>query len=92
MQDELDKAAGARLREIRTAAGLSQEDLSFATQVDQSTLSKVERLGPGAIGWGRFCAIVKALGYEVEVTYRATETTGTGKVSRAGGPESARRR
>lgn len=73
MQDDLDKAAGARLRDLRTAMGMSQEALSFAAEIDQSTLSKVERLGPRVVGWTRFCSILKALGYEAEVSYRPFE-------------------
>ena len=89
MQSDLDKAAGAALRELRIAAGLSQEDISFAADIDQSTLSKVERLGPAAVGWARFCRIVEALGHEVQITY---QTAGTAKkITSAATPASARR-
>jgi transcriptional regulator with XRE-family HTH domain len=67
MQDDLDKKAGAALRDIRTKLGRSQEDISIEIDLDQSTLSKVERLGPAAVSWKRFCDVVKALGYEAEV-------------------------
>jgi len=69
MQDDLDKKAGAALREIRTQLGRSQEDISIDIDLDQSTLSKIERLGPSAVGWRRFCDVVKALGYEAEVIF-----------------------
>lgn len=80
MQDDSDKVAGARLRELRIAAGMSQEHLSFAASIDQSTLSKIERLGPGEVGWTRFCRIVAALGHEVEISYRPSETINTAKI------------
>ena len=91
MQDDLDKEAGARLRELRVAAGVSQEEISFAAKVDQSTLSKVERTGPGAVGWARFCQIVRVLGYEVELTYRPAKGVSSKEVSRAARPVPARR-
>ena len=69
-QDDLDKAAGTALRELRKAAGESQESLASAADMDQSLLSKVERLGPSAIGWSRFCRVADALGHEVVVTFR----------------------
>jgi transcriptional regulator with XRE-family HTH domain len=91
MQDDLDKAAGARLRELRIAAGASQEDVSFAAKLDQSTLSKVERVGPGVISWARFCRVAAVLGYDVEVTYRPAKNTTGDEVSRPATPASARR-
>ena len=73
MQDDLDKKAGAALREIRTKLGRSQEDVSIEFDLDQSTLSKIERLGPAEVGWRRFCNIVNALGYEAEVVFHPTQ-------------------
>jgi transcriptional regulator with XRE-family HTH domain len=70
VQDELDRAAGAALRELRQKAGRSQEDVSIEIDMDQSTLSKTERLGPAAVGWARFCRIANALDYNVEVIFR----------------------
>ena len=70
-QGELDRAAGAALKDLRTARGMSQEALAMAAEVDQSMLSKIERLGPGATGWTRFCRIAEALGHEVVVTFRS---------------------
>ncbi len=72
-QAEQDKAAGAALRELRQRAGLSQEELADTANVDQSLLSKVERLGPGSVGWTRFCRIAHELGYEVEISFKKTD-------------------
>jgi len=44
-QDELDRAAGSALRELRERSGLSQEGLAIDANVDQSRLSKIERSG-----------------------------------------------
>ena len=73
MQDDLDKKAGAALRDIRTRLGRSQEDVSIEIDLDQSTLSKIERLGPAAVGWKRFCEVVKALGYEAEIVFHPVQ-------------------
>jgi len=69
-QDELDRAAGSALRELRERSGLSQEDLAIDANVDQSRLSKIERFGPSATGWRSFCRIASALGMIVEVSFR----------------------
>lgn len=69
-QNDLDRAAGAALRELRKARGLSQEELAAEAGVDQSLLSKVERLGPVSIGWSGFCQIAEVLGQRVEVRLR----------------------
>lgn len=66
-QTELDKEAGAAIKNLRKAAGLSQEELADSSDVDQSALSKAERLGPGAIGWVRFCRVANQLGFAVEI-------------------------
>jgi transcriptional regulator with XRE-family HTH domain len=69
-QDDLDRAAGSALKALRQQSGLSQEDLATDANIDQSRLSKVERLGPSVIGWRRFCRIASALGMVVEVRFR----------------------
>lgn len=69
-QIDRDSEAGKRLRELRIASRKSQEDVSFSASLDQSSLSKVERQGPRACSWPRFCAIAEALGYEVDVVFR----------------------
>ena len=38
-----DEQLGARLKELRDASGMSQEQLADALGVDQSTISRVER-------------------------------------------------
>jgi transcriptional regulator with XRE-family HTH domain len=72
-QNELDRAAGAALRALREKAGRSQEDLSIEIDMDQSTLSKVERLGPSAVGWTRFCKIAEALGHQIEIVFHPAQ-------------------
>jgi Helix-turn-helix len=69
-QEGLSRALGARVKEIRLAEGLSQEELSFKAEVDQSRLSKLERLGPAAIGWKGFCRVVAAMGFELSFTIK----------------------
>lgn len=68
-QQELDRAAGAALKELRRQSGLSQERLAAEVNMDQSVLSKIEREGPAAVAWRRFCAVAAALGYKVEVRF-----------------------
>ena len=66
-QEEADRAAGAALRARRTALGMSQEELALRAELDQSLLSKIERLGPAVVSWGRFCRVAQALGVAVAV-------------------------
>jgi transcriptional regulator with XRE-family HTH domain len=75
-QHEFDSAVGTALKELRKARGLSQEALAAEADLDQSLLSKVERLGPGAVGWQRFCRIASALGCDVEVRLKPIEDGG----------------
>lgn len=75
-QHEFDSAVGTALKELRKARGLSQEALAAEAEVDQSLLSKVERLGPGPVGWHRFCRIASALGCEVEVRLKPISDVG----------------
>ncbi len=70
-QDEVWQAAGQRLKAIRIGAGLSQEELAMDADWDQSTLSKVERLGPHMVSFSKLEALVDTLGYAVEVTIRS---------------------
>ena len=69
LQDDAMKIAGARLRELRERKGLSQEDASFEAGVEQSTLSKIERLGPHIASWGKIFKLAAALDCVVEVTF-----------------------
>jgi transcriptional regulator with XRE-family HTH domain len=73
-QDKLDRKAGAGLREFRKQSGRSQEDLTPDADIDLSMLSKVERKGPAAAGWRRFCRIAAAVGDKVEITFRQKAT------------------
>lgn len=66
-QEDANHANGARIREVRQKAGLSQEDLSFEANIDQSTLSKIERLGPQVVSWQKLFALADALGCIIEV-------------------------
>lgn len=76
-QAELDQRAGAALRRLRQESSMSQESVADEAGVDQSMLSKIERIGPGAAGWQRFCRVAAALGYEVEICLKPiSETTG----------------
>jgi transcriptional regulator with XRE-family HTH domain len=85
-QDVLDQSAGKKLKELRLASGKSQEDLSFEVNIDQSSLSKGERIGPSAVGWRRFCEIAGALGYNVELVFRPAENAaGEKKIESAAG-------
>jgi transcriptional regulator with XRE-family HTH domain len=69
-QEEANGRSGAQLRALRQSAGLSQEELSLAANVDQSTLSKVERLGPQVISWQKLFSIADAIDCVVEVSFR----------------------
>jgi len=66
-QDEANREAGGLIRQLRQSAGLSQEDLSFEANIDQSTLSKLERIGPQAVSWQKLFSLADALGCVVEV-------------------------
>lgn len=81
-QDEVWQAAGHRLKAVRISAGLSQEELAMDADWDQSTLSKVERLGPHMVSFGKLEALVDALGYAVEVVIRSP-TEQVGEVNRS---------
>jgi transcriptional regulator with XRE-family HTH domain len=70
-QENALKVAGATLRSLREAQGLSQEELALEAGVDQSRLSKIERLGPQAASWAQLLKITAALGHIVEISYHA---------------------
>lgn len=67
------KAAGERLKAMRERAGLSQEALALNINYDQSSLSKVERVGPHKVSWSKLFAIAEKLGCVVEVNFRPRE-------------------
>lgn len=64
-QDEANRNAGARIREVRQAAGLSQEAVSLSADMDQSTLSKLERLGPHVVSWQKLFGLASSLGPKI---------------------------
>lgn len=72
-QEAAFRQSGMAIRAIREQAGLSQEALSFEADVDQSSLSKVERIGPHMVGWQKLQAIAKALGCVVEISFLPSE-------------------
>lgn len=78
MADDPQEAAlrqsGLAIRTLREKAGLSQEALSFEAGVDQSTLSRVERLGPHTVSWQKLRSIAKALGCVVEISFVGSGT------------------
>ena len=45
-QDDIKKAFGKRLKEIRTLKGISQEDLAFRSGLHRTYVSSVERGEP----------------------------------------------
>lgn len=63
------KAAGAELRRIRESKGLSQEALAINANVDQSALSKMERLGPYVVSWNTFLRVLDHLGVSIEIKF-----------------------
>jgi transcriptional regulator with XRE-family HTH domain len=63
-------AAGNQLRTLREQKGLSQEKLAIEAGVDQSGLSKIERIGPQLSNWGRLIRIAQALDCTIEINFR----------------------
>lgn len=72
-QAEAFAAAGASIRALRERKGLSQEKLSLDAEVDQSTVSKVERLGPQSMGWAKLVRLAEVLGCVIEVKFTSRE-------------------
>ena len=68
-QETALRRSGRAIRTIREKAGMSQEALSFEAGVDQSTISKVERLGPHVVSWQKLCSLVRELGCVVEISF-----------------------
>lgn len=54
-----------RLRELRTAAGLTQQQLADVAGITQATLSRLEA-GTQAPGWDTVQAVAAALGVSTE--------------------------
>lgn len=69
LQDESNKRAGAALRRLREEAGLSQEELAADANLDQSRLSKLERLGPHVVSFHKLTEVARALNCIIEVKF-----------------------
>ena len=69
-QEDEFKGAGAALRQLREAQGKSQEDIAFEVGFDQSSYSKVERLGPQVVSWAKLMKIAGALGCSIQITFK----------------------
>lgn len=52
---------------------MSQEDLALEADMDQSMLSKLERLGPSAMSYRYLCKLAAAMGCVVEINFRRVE-------------------
>lgn len=74
-QDEAFVAAGQMLRALREQKSLSQEKLAGDAGVDQSGLSKVERLGPQLLNWTRLVRVAEALDCVIEINFRPRKQT-----------------
>lgn len=69
-QDEAFRRAGEEIKKLRVDSGRSQESISIESGIDQSNLSKVERLGPQVVSLAKLSRLAEALGCVVEVTFR----------------------
>lgn len=74
-QEAANRDAGTKLKDLRVESGMSQEDLSFAVDLDQSVLSRVERLGPQMVSWGKVFALAGTLNCIVEIKFRKRDGT-----------------
>jgi DNA-binding XRE family transcriptional regulator len=61
------KHAGSQLKQLREELKIPQEKISLEAGVDQSTLSKVERIGPQTISLKSFYALAAELDATVEI-------------------------
>lgn len=69
-QTEVYALSGSRIRQLRIEQKKSQEDVAFSAGIDQSTYSKIERVGPQIVSWKKLEAVAEALGYVVEVSFK----------------------
>lgn len=67
--------AGQRLRELRQGKNLSQEAISMAANIDQSTFSKAERLGLNELSLKKLQAVAEAMDCVIEISFRPRKTT-----------------
>jgi transcriptional regulator with XRE-family HTH domain len=65
-------AVGTRLRSLRKHKGLTLKELSQASGVPLSTLSKIE-LGLASLNYGKFMLIAQALNVDMSVLLQATD-------------------
>jgi transcriptional regulator with XRE-family HTH domain len=68
-QDEAFVKAGKSIRKARESKGLSQEAAALKASVDQSTLSKAERLGPQELSWNKLRKVAEVLDCIIEVNF-----------------------
>jgi len=57
---------GAKIRELRKAKGVTQEELAKVADISRVTLGKLERGQVGAVSVKRLDVILDFLGYEIE--------------------------
>jgi len=57
---------GAKIRELRKAKGVTQEELAKIADISRVTLGKLERGQVGAVSVKRLDVILDFLGYEIE--------------------------
>jgi transcriptional regulator with XRE-family HTH domain len=72
-QEAAFRMAGEEIRKLRLASGRSQESISYESGIDQSNLSKVERIGPHAVSLKKLSDLAVALDCIVEVSFRKRE-------------------
>jgi transcriptional regulator with XRE-family HTH domain len=58
------KVLGQRIREMRKAKNLTQEDLAYESDIDRSYIGGVER-GERNLSFDKLCQIAEALGCDV---------------------------
>jgi len=56
---------GAKIRELRKAKGITQEELAKVADISRVTLGKLERGGVGEVSIKRLDVILDFLGYEI---------------------------
>jgi len=71
LQELYSKLAGKQLKELRQEKGLSQEALAFEAGIDQSKLSKIERLGPHTVSFDYLFRVARALNAIVEINIKS---------------------
>jgi transcriptional regulator with XRE-family HTH domain len=58
------KVLGERIREMRKAKNLTQEDLAYESEIDRSYIGGVER-GERNLSFDKLCQIAQALGCDI---------------------------